>query len=89
MTKEQYEQAADILDSIRMYEKKINQINHTINMRQEHGICRQYWSEICDILYNDDCAKVVFDKDIFVAITGYLRKMKNEKEKLEKRFEEL
>ena len=89
MKKEQYEQAADILDSIRMYEKKINQINHTINMRQEHGICRQYWSEICDILYNDECAMVTFDKDIFAAIKGYLLKMQTEKEKLEKQFEEL
>ena len=89
MTREQYEKATDILDGIINAERKIKEANLIISNRQEHGVCKQFWDAIADLIWYDKETKESVDWHLFTILTDYKRKMEAEKKKLEKQFEEL
>ena len=89
MTKKQYNRATELKACITETEQKINEANRIICLRKNNGMCKQYWDDIINILWNDKDGKETFDEDLFAALACYRESMRKEKEKLEKQFEEL
>lgn len=89
MTQEQYEKALEVKEKIRVLKREANKIAHIKICHKGYGICKQYWDDILQLMWEDENYREVMDKTLFNVLSGYKEDIMAKIESLEKEFNQL
>jgi hypothetical protein len=89
MTQEQYEKALEVKDKIRVLKREANEIAHIEICHKKYGICKQYWDDILELMWEDENYRDCMDKTFFNVLSDYKEDIQAKIESLEKEFNQL
>ena len=89
MEQEKFNRAIDIKDELRRLRRLQNDANQIIKCHNDHGICKQYWDEIGDLMWSDEVFKKKNDTRLFCLLEEFKINLLCEIRQLEAEFDSL
>lgn len=89
MTQEQFKKANKIKDEIAVLGKRIYEAKHIEICHNGYGICRQYWDDILNLLWEEKNYREQIDKALFNALADYKEDFNSKIKSLENEFNQL
>ena len=89
MTQEQFKKANKIKGEIAVLGKRIYKAKDIEICRNGYGICRQYWDDILNLLWEENNYREQIDKALFNALADYKEDLNSKIKSLENEFNQL
>ena len=89
MTQEQFDKAIEVNEKIRVLKREANKIDHIEICHNGYGICKQYWDDILQLMWEDENYRENMDISLFKVLSDYKEDIMAKIESLEKEFKQL